>query len=34
MNLASQQTPRSTAQEKPLGQKPAHRLSSLPILQK
>ncbi|XP_043311437.1 coiled-coil domain-containing protein 154 isoform X5 [Cervus canadensis] len=34
MNLASQQTPGSAALEKPLSQKPARRLSSLPIPQK
>ncbi|XP_061009902.1 coiled-coil domain-containing protein 154 [Dama dama] len=34
MNLASQQTPRSAAPEKPLGQKSARRLSSLPVPQK
>ncbi|XP_040109511.1 coiled-coil domain-containing protein 154 [Oryx dammah] len=34
MNLAARQTPRSEALEKPLGQKPACRLSSLPIPQK
>ncbi|XP_069426591.1 coiled-coil domain-containing protein 154 isoform X2 [Ovis canadensis] len=34
MNLAARQTPRSVALEKPLGQKPACRLSSLPVPQK
>nr|XP_020742077.1 coiled-coil domain-containing protein 154 isoform X3 [Odocoileus virginianus texanus] len=34
MNLTSQQTPSSAAQEKPLGQKPARQLSSLPVPQK
>ncbi|XP_055265089.1 coiled-coil domain-containing protein 154 isoform X2 [Moschus berezovskii] len=34
MNLAARQTPRSAGLEKPLGQKPAHQLSSLPIVQK
>ncbi|XP_065780054.1 coiled-coil domain-containing protein 154 isoform X4 [Muntiacus reevesi] len=34
MNLASKQTPRSAAPEKPHGQKPACRLLSLPVSQK